>query len=215
MKKIIIILVILILIVYYYRKKRKFGVVSENDLQKLLNNNKSDKNTRHSYLPLYQSLLENKKESAKNVLEIGIDRGGSIKMWDDYFDNANIYAVDIMDYEKVWNDIKNNDSIILHTSTDAYSQDCIDKNFNGIRFDFILDDGPHTLESMIDCLKLYLPLLTNDGILIIEDVQKIEWFDTLAKEVPYRLQKCIQTFDLRKNKNRYDDLVFVVNKTLL
>jgi predicted O-methyltransferase YrrM len=215
MKKIIIILLI-VFVIYYFSKKRTFDNVSSNNvLAQLLNNNKSDKNTRHSYLDLYESLLENKKVSAKNVLEIGIDRGGSIKMWDDYFDNANVYAVDIMDYQKVWKEIKNKNTIILHTSTDAYSQDFINEHFYGIKFDFILDDGPHTLESMIDCLRLYLSLLTNDGILIIEDVQEIEWFDILSKEVPYELQKYIQTFDLRSNKNRYDDLVFVINKTLL
>ena len=214
MKKIIIFLLIVFVIYYFSKTFGNVSISSNNDLAKLLNNNKSDKNTRHSYLDLYQSLLENKKLSARNVLEIGIDRGGSIKMWDDYFDNANVYAVDIMDYKKVWSEIKNKNTIILHTSTDAYSQDCIDKHFSGIKFDFILDDGPHTLKSMIDFLHLYLPLLTNDGILIIEDVQKFEWFDKLAQEVPYQLQKYIQTFDLRKNKNRYDDLVFVVNKKI-
>ena len=40
------------------------------------------------------------------------------------------------------------------------------------KFDFIIDDAPHTLESMIDCIKLYHDLLTENGIMIIEDVQK-------------------------------------------
>ena len=71
------------------------------DLEKLVNNSKTDKNTTHSYLPLYQKLLENKKETAKNVLEIGIGdfgekNGGSIKLWKDYFTNATIYGLDIL-----------------------------------------------------------------------------------------------------------------------
>ena len=78
----------------------------------------------------------------------------------------------------------------------------------------MLDDGPHTLESMLQFIRLYSQVMKDDGILIIEDVQKFEWFDKLAQEVPYQLQKYIQTFDLRKNKNRYDDLVFVVNKKI-
>ena len=41
-------------------------------LEDLVDNTRTDKNTIHSYLPLYQDLLVNKKESAKNVLEIGI-----------------------------------------------------------------------------------------------------------------------------------------------
>jgi len=35
----------------------------------------------------------------------------------------------------------------------------------------MLDDGPHTLESMKQFIKLYSQIMTDDGILIIEDVQ--------------------------------------------
>ena len=38
----------------------------------IVDNSRTDTNTRHSYLPLYQKLLAYKKETAKNVLEVGI-----------------------------------------------------------------------------------------------------------------------------------------------
>uniref|UniRef100_A0A6C0CW48 Methyltransferase n=1 Tax=viral metagenome TaxID=1070528 RepID=A0A6C0CW48_9ZZZZ len=41
-------------------------------LEELVDNSKTDKNTKHSYLPLYQKLLENKRETTRIVLEIGI-----------------------------------------------------------------------------------------------------------------------------------------------
>jgi hypothetical protein len=37
-------------------------------LTELVDNTKTDKNTVHSYLELYQTLLFNKKETAKDVL---------------------------------------------------------------------------------------------------------------------------------------------------
>ena len=40
-------------------------------LVELVNNERTDKNTTHSYLDLYETLLSSKKETAKNVLEIG------------------------------------------------------------------------------------------------------------------------------------------------
>jgi hypothetical protein len=43
----------------------------------LVDNSRTDKKTLHSYLHLYQQLLINKKDTAKNVLEIGINQGGS------------------------------------------------------------------------------------------------------------------------------------------
>ena len=54
-------------------------------LEEIVNNSRTDKNTTHSYLPLYQQLLLSKKETAKNVLEVGVQTGGSIQLWNDFF----------------------------------------------------------------------------------------------------------------------------------
>jgi len=70
-------------------------------LEKIVDNRRTDKNTIHSYLPLYQKLLISKKETAKNVLEVGIHNGGSIKLWNDFFINANIYGVEIIHIKNV------------------------------------------------------------------------------------------------------------------
>jgi hypothetical protein len=47
-------------------------------MSEIVNNIRTDKNTSHSYLGLYQQLLVDKKDTAKHVLEVGIDKGGSI-----------------------------------------------------------------------------------------------------------------------------------------
>ena len=86
----------------------------------------------------------------------------------------------------------------------------LDKN---VKCDFMLDDGPHTLESMKQFIKLYSQIMTDDGILIIEDVQKWEWIDILKNEVPEHLKPFIKVYDLRPLKNKYDDIVFTIDKT--
>ena len=184
-------------------------------LEQIVDNSRTDKNTTHSYLPLYQNLLIKKKESAKNVLEIGIDKGGSIKLWSDFFLNANVYGLDIINIQNVWEGINNKEKIILHTSIDAYNNDFFITHFlnKNIKFDFMLDDGPHTLESMKQFIKLYSQIMTDDGILIIEDVQNWGWIATLKNEVPENLKQFIKVYDLRKNKNRYDDIVFTIDKS--
>ena len=197
-----------------------FYNINNKTLNELVNNNHTDKNTTHSYLNLYENLLSSKKYTAKNILEIGIGypggNGGSIKMWNDYFVNANIYALDIQHINDVWDEIKNKDRINLFTSTDAYDE----KNFKelfldkNIKFDMMLDDGPHSLESMKQFIKLYSQIMTEDGILMIEDVQSIDWIDELKSVVPENLKKYIQSYDLRANKGRYDDIVFVINKSM-
>lgn len=183
-------------------------------LAELADNRRTDKNECHSYLPLYQKLLVSKKETAKNVLEIGIYKGGSIKLWNDFFTNANVYGLDLMNINEVWSELKNKEKIKLLTSIDAYNVDFFNANFldKNMKFDFMLDDGPHSLESMKKFIKLYSQIMTDDGILIIEDVQSWDWIDILKAEVPEHLKEFIKVYDLRKNKGRYDDIVFTIDK---
>ena len=90
-------------------------------LEELADNTRTDKNTVHSYLPLYQRLLSSKKETAKHVLEVGIWYGGSIKLWSDFFTNATVYGVDVANY--VWEGIQNKENIVLYMSTNAYNEE--------------------------------------------------------------------------------------------
>jgi cephalosporin hydroxylase len=181
----------------------------------LVDNSRTDKNTVHSYLPLYEKLLRSRKDTAKNVLEIGIYHGGSIKLWHDYFPNATVFGLDCMHINNVWDEVKNNDRIQLYTSVDAYNPTFIQNEFllPSRKFDMVLDDGPHSIESMKTFVNTYSRLLTNDGILILEDVQDWNWIGVLLNEVPHELKNFVHTYDLRHVKNRYDDIVFVIDKT--
>jgi cephalosporin hydroxylase len=190
-------------------------------LTSLINHNKTDKNTwnahtGHTYGPVYEDLFNKIKDKSTNIMEIGIERGGSIQLWHDYFQNATIYGIDVMDEKDVSSEIKNNSRIKLYTSINAYDNDFIKRTFtsNHIKFDMILDDGPHSLESMIFFVKYYSELLTNDGILVVEDIQNIEWIKTLTENTPEELKKYIKVYDLRGNTGRWDDILFVINKNI-
>lgn len=185
-------------------------------LKDIVDNSTTDKNTIHSYLDLYQPLFEKKKETAKNILEIGICGGGSIKLWKDYFTNATIYALDIMELTDVSLEIKNDSRIKLYTSINAYNDNFFIDNFlnNPRRFDIVLDDGPHTKESMIIFIRNFSRVMTDDGILVVEDVQDPNWIPELALATPVELQKYIRVYDLRQTKGRYDDIVFTIDKTI-
>ena len=58
---------------------------------------------QHSYLPR-EHWLNSKKDTAKHILEVGIHNGVSIKLWSDYFTNANVYSMDIMHIDNVSSD---------------------------------------------------------------------------------------------------------------
>lgn len=177
----------------------------------------TDKNSVHSYLELYDTLLSPIRETASNVLEVGIGdfkdkNGGSLLLWKNYFQNAKIYGLDILSNERVLDELINDEQVILHTSINAYDENFIENNLKNIKFDFMLDDGPHTLISQQNFIKLYSPLLNDNGILIVEDVQSIDWIESLTNITPDELKQYIKIYDLRKNKNRYDDIVFTIDK---
>ncbi len=188
-------------------------------LVELCDNTLTDKNTRHSYLDLYEELFRSKKDSAKNILEVGIGQtpqqnGGSIKLWADYFKNAKIYGLDILPIETVYSPLITHPRIYLYTTCDAYNTKFFMNHISSkkLRFDIVLDDGPHTQESMIKFIKLYSTVLEDDGILVIEDVLDINWIEVLTAVTPEHLQPYIEVYDRRHIKGCYDDIVFVINK---
>lgn len=178
---------------------------------------RTDKNTSHSYIELYQTLLSKKKETATCVLEVGIGpeslNGGSIMMWVNYFANATVHALDILPLERIPLDIRQHPRIHVHSPQNAYDLSFVTNRFEGVTFDLLLDDGPHTLESMIFFVQHYSPLLKDDGILIIEDVQDISWTNDLRSATPLSLQPYITVYDRRSVKGRYDDILFVIDKS--
>lgn len=171
--------------------------------QFILKNYKTDKNSAHSYIDnLYDELLSKKIDST-DILEIGVSQGGSIQLWRDYFINATIDAVDINDCSKFLDRHR-----INHIIGNAYTKDffCNLKN----EYDIIIDDGPHTLDTMIFFVKNYLNLLRHDGIAIIEDIKSDEWAGIIKKNVPCNFIS--KTVDLRHIKGRFDDLVLVLSR---
>ena len=184
-------------------------------LYTLIDNTRTDKNECHSYLETYEKILNRIKYTAMNILEIGICKGGSIKLWYDYFPNATIYAMDIMHIDDVYDGLKNLDRIKLMTSTNAYDETLIKTEFidNNIKFDMILDDGPHTLDSMCFTAKYYSDILADDGILIIEDIQSLDWLEAIFESFPKKLLPKVKFIDLIDKKNQYDDILVILDKS--
>jgi hypothetical protein len=187
-------------------------------LKSLVNNRRTDKNTTHSYLEVYELFADRIKSSAKNVLEIGVWDCGGILMFNDYFENANIYGLDIFPFERLANDIQSDlqqrNRIKLLLSTNAYDENVIKMFLNStIRFDMIIDDGPHTLESQIFAGKFYSKLLSDTGILVIEDIGEYEYTQKIIDELPDNLKKATFIIDRRHVNGRYDDIMLIIDKS--
>ena len=180
-----------------------------------------DKGTNHSYIEhYYDSEFSTKRSNELNLLEIGIWEGGSLKLWKNWFTNANIIGID--------NNIGIFDNLRQSTFTtipgiqiiwdDAYS-DTIVNQFKDNYFDYIIDDGPHTFESHKLCIKKWLPKLKPGGKLVIEDIYYLS--ENSSPLVGEQLIPLIDSnlynylfFDFRLNKNRGDDIILEITKKL-
>ena len=195
------------------------------NIKTLIDNNTTDKDQGHCYAEIYDIIFEEIQFTAQNILEIGIDRGGSILLWKNYFSNANIYGIDCNQEAcinpEVLEHLRTDDRVVLLTGLNAYDSlalqmvDAIStRNFKkpNPKFDVIIDDGPHTLYSQKKFIQLYASLLSENGILVIEDIQDINYLNDLVEVVPDELKPFVQVYDLRDAINQYDDVLFVINK---
>jgi hypothetical protein len=180
-------------------------------INEILNNNVfisqgTDKHTRHDYVNgFYEDNFKKYQTTAKNVLEIGVCWGGSIALWKNYFTDANIFAVDI-EYKLTFPVFKNIEEV-KYFQQNAYTEEFLNLIPN---MDIIVDDGPHTLESMKYVVQNYSKKVNTGGIIVIEDVQDISWTMTLLELVPSNFSA--EIIDLRHRKNVYDDILFVMRK---
>lgn len=168
----------------------------------------TDKSWAHQYIHVYQSLFEPIRSKVKQVLELGIWDGGSIRMWRDYFDKAQVTGIDITDRV---NGMEGEERI-TSVFTDAYTVEAVN-NFTK-KFDVIVDDGPHTIESQKFCAAHYSSLLSPKGILVIEDIPHPEWLPQIADVVPEHLKPFMYAIDRRIAPNRQsinDELMFVID----
>jgi hypothetical protein len=84
--------------------------------------------------------MSGKKETAKNILEIGVGAGGSIKLWKDYFKTATIWGFDkVDDIDPVHHSLYDDERVRLVLTIDAYDIKFINK-LPKVNFDFIIDE---------------------------------------------------------------------------
>lgn len=166
----------------------------------------------HSYGAVYEALLKelSKKAPVKSVLEIGVQFGGSIALWQKLCPEAHITGLDIFD--KVHDQAKN--AIDYDRATfvwgDAYDEQNVArlKAANPAGYCLAIDDGPHTLKSQLEFIRLYLPLLAKGGIAVVEDVQSLDDLQRLANAVPKEYKT--ELVDRRYVNGRWDDLMLVI-----
>jgi trans-aconitate methyltransferase len=147
----------------------------------------------------YNELFMPLRDKVTNLLEIGIHYGESLLLWRDYFPNAVIHGVDVHEYTP---SLRQEERLNLQY-TNAYTKE-FTNTLSDEFFDIIIDDGPHTFESMVFFLQHYMNKLKPGGILVLEDIINKNWTPHLIDIVNTNYTNYITIFDMR---NRIPDPV--------
>jgi hypothetical protein len=169
----------------------------------------TDKITTHSYGDVYNELFEKYKSSANNILEIGFDCGASLQSYSEYFENATIYGIDIVDNMNLTYKINPKIITLIGDATNEKSVNYFNK-----KFDIIVEDGSHITEHQIKHFMDFHTKVNQGGLYIIEDVDgnHMDRINNSLKTVAEENGFSLKIYDLRHIKNRFDDILFVFKK---
>lgn len=149
--------------------------ITSSNLTELADYYETDKGKmKHNYTPIYEKYL--KKYSSINLLELGIYKGSSLKMWASYFPKSQIYGVDINSKCASFCKQFNNIHITVADMHTEYNPTTM--------FDIILDDATH-LPMYMECMFNRLwKNVKSTGYYIIEDTDmcsKNKWLKLVLK----------------------------------
>ena len=146
------------------------GVSIKMTLLEISKKNNSNKIV-HEFEKFYDQKFGPIRNKVTNILEIGIWRGGSLKMWRDYFPNATIYGMDI----NLAGSEKNllNEERIVPLLCDATNLDELTttlKEKTPGTFDIIIDDASHRMDHQQITMMYLFSKVCSGGFYCIEDV---------------------------------------------
>ena len=152
--------------------KNKFGQIMKS----------ADENTFNCmklahYLPEYQRLFEKLDGSKVNFLEIGVQHGGSYRLWKNFFgeDLLRWTGIDINNKCLAFNDFLSPENGLVCCGSQADSEFLEKVSSQRGNFDIIVDDGSHQSEHIIASFKVLAKHVKDGGLYIIEDVHACYW----------------------------------------
>lgn len=156
----------------------------------------TDKQTTHSYGATYDRIFEKWRDRPFRILELGTVMlgGGDILAFLGCFLRAKMVGIDMLAHEHT--------ARYRHVQGDAYDPSILSR-LTGT-FDIIIDDALHDFEHQKAALGLYSPLLSSEGVYVIEDVDcNPEMFRGLT-------DMDMEIVDLRSERGRFDDMLVIL-----
>lgn len=126
----------------------------------------------HHYIPIYDRYLSRYRGTNAKILEIGVQNGGSLSMWRNFFGHqATLFGIDIDPSCAALNGKCGQVRIGSQSDTDFLES--IVAEMGGV--DVVIDDGSHIMGDIRKSLTTLFPLLNDGGLYLIEDLHTCYW----------------------------------------
>jgi len=124
------------------------------------------------YFPIYEKHFSSWRNKNVTFLEIGIQRGGSLQMWQKFFGPlATIVGVDID--KTCESHAEDNIHVRIGDQTNIQFLKSLVDEFGP--FDIVLDDGSHKMEDVYKTFEFLYPKISKNGIYVVEDLHTAYW----------------------------------------
>ncbi len=180
----------------------------------------------HNYTDFYSRLFGHCRTVIKSVFECGLGTnnpklassmgingrpGASLRVWRDYFPNANVYGADI-DRAILFQEDRIKTFFVDQCDPSAIRN--LWKEVGHVSFDLMIDDGLHIFDAGSTFFTHSIDQLADHGIYIIEDVSNSDLF--LYKEFFSRLDYVVEFVNLfRPNLPLESNSLVVVRKKIV
>lgn len=173
-------------------------------LQKLGLKHNTDKATFHKYLDFYQQHLPKRSFNGR-LLEIGVMDGGSLRMWREYYPEAEIIGIDIA----LQSDLRIEGVRLLECDA---TQPAVLADLG--MFDIIIDDGSHiTADQQKTFEYLYYNHLHNNGFYIMEDLHTSlmpSYVNSDRNTLDYLKHAMLEAIHYRRDPNEVDSMTAII-----
>lgn len=130
--------------------------------------------SRHGYASIYEDYLQKWKNDPIRLLEVGVcmegtTGGHSVRVWHEYFPNAEIYGFDIVNMKSLETEM-NRVKIFQGDQSKREDFELMYSHFGEKEFDFILEDGSHQHEHQMISFGHLFKYVKSGGYYILEDM---------------------------------------------
>lgn len=119
-----------------------------------------------NYTQTYARFFAELQDQPITLLEIGIAAGGSTKLWESFFSEATLHAIDISPSCRQF--ATDRTSVHIGSQTDPEFLNSVTASTGPL--DVVIDDGGHTMEQHRVSLETLWPHVRPGGLYIIEDL---------------------------------------------